>query len=138
MRCLVYPRPARETLPLPMARAEAGQGRSHGEGQEDFSGLRTYRLGDSLRHVAWKAVAREQGMLAKQFSGEAQQDVWLDWDALAGLDTEARLSRLTRWVLDAEASGAHWALRLPGRSIELDAGPSHRQRCLEALALLEA
>lgn len=135
MRCLVYPRPAPETLPLPVARAEAGHGCSHGEGHEDFSGLRTYRIGDSLRHVAWKAVAREQGMLAKQFSGESQQDVWLDWDALAGLDTETRLSRLTRWVLDADAAGLRYGLRLPDRTLAPALGEEHRRQCLEALAL---
>jgi uncharacterized protein (DUF58 family) len=135
MNCLVYPRPAPERLPLPLARAEARDGTRNGEGHEDFSGLRTYHSGDSLRHVAWKAVAREQGMLTKQFSGEAQQEVWLDWDALTGLDTEARLSRLTRWVLDADASAQAYGLRLPGRILAPATGTEHRRQCLEALAL---
>jgi uncharacterized protein (DUF58 family) len=135
MRCLVYPHPAPEALPLPVARAEAGSGRSHGEGHEDFTGLRTWHVGESLRQVAWKAVAREQGMLAKQFAGEAQQDVWLDWDALAGLDAEARLSRLTRWVLDADAAGQRYGLRLPDRTRAPGAGEDHRRQCLEVLAM---
>ncbi|MFN3544486.1 MAG: DUF58 domain-containing protein [Thiobacillus sp.] len=135
MRCLVYPQPAPEALPLPVARAEAGSGRSHGEGHEDFTGLRTWHAGESLRQVAWKAVAREQGMLAKQFAGEAQQDVWLDWNALAGLDAEARLSRLTRWVLDADTAGQRYGLRLPDRTLAPGAGEDHRRQCLEALAL---
>lgn len=134
MHCLVYPRPAPEALPLPVARAETGAGRSHGEGHEDFAGLRTWHAGDSPRHVAWKAVAREQGMLAKQFAGEAQQDVWLDWDALAGLETEACLSRLTRWVLDADTAGQRYGLRLPGCIIAPGVGDEHRRQCLEALA----
>ncbi len=134
MRCLVYPRPAAEALPLPLARAEAGVGRSHGEGHDDFSGLRTWHSGDSLRQVAWKAVAREQGMLTKQFAGEAQQEVWVDWDALAGPDTEARLSRLTRWVLDADAAGQRYGLRLPGCMLAPGMGDEHRRQCLEALA----
>lgn len=134
MRCLVYPRPAPEALPLPVAHAEAGSGRSHGEGHEDFSGLRTWHSGDSLRQVAWKAVAREQGMLTKQFAGEAQQEVWLDWDALASRDTEARLSRLTRWVLDADAATQRYGLRLPGCILAPGMGDEHRRQCLEALA----
>lgn len=134
MRCLVYPRPAPEALPLPLARAEAGTGRHHGEGHEDFSGLRTWHSGDSQRQVAWKAVAREQGMLTKQFAGEARQAVWLDWDALAGPDTEARLSRLTRWVLDADAAAQRYGLRLPDRSLAPGMGDEHRRQCLEALA----
>jgi len=135
MHCLVYPRPAPESLPLPVSQAQAGQGLRTGVGHEDFSGLRTYHSGDSLRHVAWKAVAREQGMLTKQFSGEAQQDVWLDWDALAGMEAEARLSRLARWVLDADAANQRYGLRLPGCVLAPGTGTEHRRQCLEALAL---
>jgi uncharacterized protein (DUF58 family) len=135
MNCLVYPRPAPESLPLPVSEAQAGQGLRTGVGHEDFSGLRTYHSGDSLRHVAWKAVAREQGMLTKQFSGEARQEVWLDWGALPGMTAEARLSRLTRWVLDADAANQHYGLRLPGRVLAPETGTEHRRQCLEALAL---
>jgi uncharacterized protein (DUF58 family) len=137
--CLVYPHPDAETLPLPVARAEeqSGRGLAHGVGQEDFSGLRTYHSGDSLRHVAWKAVAREQGMLTKQFEGEASREIWLDWNTLPGMETEARLSRLARWVLDADAAGQGYGLRLPGRAIEPATGPVQRHQCLEALALFE-
>jgi uncharacterized protein (DUF58 family) len=134
MHCLVYPRPAPEALPLPLVKAQTGSGFSHGEGHEDFIGLRTWHHGDSLRHVAWKAVAREQGMLAKQFAGEAKQDVWLEWDALAGMETEARLSRLTRWVLDADAATQRYGMRLPNRQLAPGLGEEHRRQCLEALA----
>ncbi len=74
-------------------------------------------------------------MLAKQFAGEAQQDVWLNWDLLAGLDAEARLSRLTRWVLDADAAAQRYGLRLPDRTLAPGAGEDHRRQCLEAMAL---
>ncbi len=138
MSCLVYPHPAAEDLPLPMALAETGQGALQGDGHDDFSGLRTYHNGDSLRHVAWKAVAREQGMLTKQFSGDAQQELWLDWTTLPGMDSEARLSRLTRWVLDADAASQRYGLRLPGRTLAPASGPEHRRQCLETLALFES
>lgn len=136
MSCLVYPRPANETLPLPLSPSEAlPQGALQGEGQDDFSGLRSYRPGDGLRHVAWKAVAQERGMLTKQFSGEAAQEIWLDWDALPGMDTEARLSRITRWVLDADHAGLIYGLRLPGLQHPPAHGQEHMRRCLQALAL---
>jgi len=135
MNCLVYPRPAPENLPLPVSQSQTGQSLRHGEGHDDFSGLRTYHSGDSLRHVAWKAVAREQGMLTKQFSGEAQQELWLDWDLLPGMETESRLSRLARWVLDADAAAQRYGLRLPGRILPPATGAEHRRQCLEALAL---
>lgn len=134
MSCLVYPRPAAETMPFPVRAAEMPQGQSHGEGQEDFNGLRAYRPDDGLRHVAWKAVAQERGMLTKQFSGETQQEIWLDWDDLPGMETETRLSRLTRWVLDAERAGLSYGLKLPGRLHPPAHGQEQMRRCLQALA----
>ena len=48
---------------------------------------------------------------------------------------EARLSRLTAWVLAAHRAGAAFGLRLPGLEIALAQGEAHRRVCLEALAL---
>lgn len=106
-----------------------------GSGSDDFAGLRNYHQGDSLRHVHWKAFAREQGMHTKQFGGDRAEELWLDWETLTNLDTEARLSRLTRWVLDADAKQYSYGLRLPNQQIPLGHGPDHRHRCLKALAL---
>lgn len=133
--CLVYPKPEPGHPPLPVTRDHAGEGREHGAGADDFAGLRDYRTGDSPRHIAWKAAAQERGTLTKQFSGRAADEVWLDWDALADADPERRLSRLTRWVLDAEAAGATYGLSIPGARLDPDRGPRHQAACLEALAL---
>jgi hypothetical protein len=40
--------------------------------------------------------------------------LWLDWAQLPGLDTEARLSQLTRWVLEADRLGLGYGLNLSG------------------------
>ena len=62
--------------------------------------------------------------------------VWLDWNALpTGLGVETRLSRLTRWLLDAHAQGLAFGLSLPGKAIPLGQGARQLQDCLEALAL---
>jgi uncharacterized protein (DUF58 family) len=135
-RCLVYPRPEFGALPAPAAAADAGLARAQAQGNDDFSGLRAYQLQDSPRHVAWKAVARSEEMLTKQFSGAAGVELWLDWARLPnGFDTERRLSRLAGWVLAAEKSGARYGLRLPGRELEPDHGEAHRAACLQVLAL---
>jgi uncharacterized protein (DUF58 family) len=98
--------------------------------------LRQYHVGDSPRHVAWKAAARDRGLLTKQFSGQAETELWLDWHQLpVHMDGEEKLSRLTRWVLDAHARGMAFALRLPGKTVEPASGMGQRDRCLEALAL---
>jgi uncharacterized protein (DUF58 family) len=138
MQCTVYPRPAFPALPLPPATASAGAGTESGRGQEDFAGLREYHLGDSPRHIAWKAAARDQGLLTKQFSGHAETQLWLDWTRLPGqMAVEERLSHLARWVLDAHGRSIAYGLRLPGRTLGLAAGAAHRDACLEALALYE-
>jgi uncharacterized protein (DUF58 family) len=138
IHCLVYPRPAFPGLPLPPATASDGAGARHSLGQEDFSGLRQYHAGDSPRHIAWKAAARDQGLLTKQFSGRAETELWLDWSALpTAMGAEERLAHLARWVLTAHSAGTSYGLRLPGKTVELAAGEAQRERCLEALALYE-
>jgi uncharacterized protein (DUF58 family) len=138
MRCLVYPRPAFPAMPLPPVATSAGAGADHGRGQEDFSGLRQYHVGDSPRHIAWKAAARDQGLLTKQFSGRANAELWLDWALLPSqMSVEERLSHLARWVLDAHAAGSAFGLKLPGTTVEMAVGEAQRDHCLEALALYD-
>ncbi len=137
---LVYPTPETPAVALPENTAIAGEGQGVGTGEDDVASVRQYRPGDSPRRIAWRAMARTDSdeLLTKQFEGGERGELWLDWRQLpASLDVEAKISRLTRWVLDAEARGTRWALGLPDRAIELDGGAGHRQRCLEALALLE-
>jgi uncharacterized protein (DUF58 family) len=138
LSCLVYPKPLAAPLP-PFSSGRKTAGRRGKSGQEDFSGLRERQPNDSPRHIAWKAVARDidnRPLLIKQFAGGAAEELWLDWDATvyAG-DVETRLSLLAGWVLAAEREQARYGLRLPGRAIIPDCGPSHRDACLEALAL---
>jgi uncharacterized protein (DUF58 family) len=135
-RCLVYPRPERTPLPAPAADAAAGGARAQAQGSDDFSGLRGYQPSDSPRHVAWKAVARAEEMLTKQFSGAAGAELWLDWSLVAGAASDdQRLARLCGWVLAAEQAGARYGLRLPGLEIAPGRGDAHRAACLQALAL---
>lgn len=136
VRCLVYPDPGRAPLPVPSAASDAGAARALARGNDDFSGLRAYQLQDSPRHVAWKAVARSDDMLTKQFAGAAGTELWLDWEALPpAMESEQRLSRLAGWVIAAEQSGSRYGLRLPGRALAPDQGELHRAACLQALAL---
>lgn len=133
-RALVYPRPA-VSLPLPLAVPQEGSGASSGAGEEDFAGLRGYVAGDALQRIAWKALAREQGLQVKQFSAAQGQELWLDWSMAPAPGAEEKLQILTRWVLDADAQGSLYGLRLPGREFAPDRGAAHRDECLRALAL---
>jgi uncharacterized protein (DUF58 family) len=137
-QCLIYPRPEPGFVPLPPPGAGDSNGLETGRGQDDFAGLRPYQHGDSLRHVAWKAAARGEPVMTKQFSGLAAGELWLDWDAIPSeLGLESRLSRLARWVLEATRGGHAYGLRLPSTVIAAGSGPAHEQRCLTALALFQ-
>ena len=135
LRTVVYPRPD------PAAGAPPLHSRSDTEegipvaGDEEFNLLRPYRPGDAPKLIAWKALAREQGLLTKEFSAMASSELWLDWDEARAPDVEARLSVLAQWVIQAERFGQSYGLRIPGVAIAPARGEAHRTRCLEALAL---
>jgi uncharacterized protein (DUF58 family) len=133
-RCLVYPKPAAFQA-LPASSKQNGTGKFNVAGDEDFSGLRSYVAGDALPRIAWKALAREQGLQVKQFSTQQGQELWLDWTLLPTLAVERRLEILTRWVLDADAQGMHYGLRLPDIELPPRHSVTHRAECLRALAL---
>jgi uncharacterized protein (DUF58 family) len=100
--------------------------------------LRAAAAGDPPQRIAWKAYARNDLLLLKEFSAGAGEPCRLDWDMLPELDVEQRLSQLTRWCLDADAANRSVALRLPGCEVPLGLGPKHLTACLEALALFDA
>jgi uncharacterized protein (DUF58 family) len=139
MHCVIYPKPEPGNISLPPAQAASGEGSATGTGEEDFAGLRTFRPGDSPRRIAWKAFARNEIFLSKQFSGSAAAELWLDFgDIPNALGVEAKLSRLARWVIESEAAGLRYGLRLPGSEYDPDSGALHRDRCLQALALYKS
>lgn len=137
--CVVYPKPVHRPLPLPTVSGLVEQDH-HGEGQDDFAGLRQRQDSDPTRHIAWKAVARradEQPLLVKQFTGGGTEELWLRWSLAAGADDEDRLSILAGWVLAAERKHARYGLELPDLRIAPARGAAHRAACLRALALFD-
>lgn len=135
MRALVYPAPSIERKLPHEVLVQTGSSGDQGKGDDDFASLRPYHPGDSLRHVNWKALAREQGLMTKQFGGGVSEELWLKWEMLGNLPLEEKLSRLCRWVLEADSRGLAYGLRLPHREIAPQRGDGHRRQCLEALAL---
>ncbi|WP_222565501.1 DUF58 domain-containing protein [Novilysobacter antarcticus] len=133
---LVYPCPETDGPPLPEGSGEDAKARIHPSG-EDLHHLRTYRHGDSRRTIAWKPSARHESLLVREYQQPAGADIVLDWHSLAPLPHEARISRLARWVDEAERDGRRYRLALPVQpSIGPSQGPGHRHDCLRALALM--
>ena len=139
-RVLVYPFPEENAPPLPMtgSATQDGQGSA---GQDDFGGIRSYQPGDPMRHLAWRQIARldpSMGgqIVTKHFEGGAVEDLTLDFDQLPpSLGVEARLSRMTRWVLEAEQRAKPYGFRLGAISFPPACGEAHQAACLQALAL---
>jgi len=127
--------------PFPL-QADAGTGDAasarQAQGGTDFSGVRSYRRGDSLKQILWRksALALDQGLApwVRETEAPLARDLWLDWRDTTGRDVEARLSRLTAWVLAAERLNQPYGLRLAGHEAAPSLGAAHRQNCLELLA----
>jgi uncharacterized protein (DUF58 family) len=135
MHALVYPTPSADRKLPAEVLVQSGCAGDQGKGDDDFASLRPYHPGDSLRHIHWKALAREQGLMTKQFGGGVSEELWLKWEMLGNLPTEEKLSRLTRWVLETDSRGMAYGLTLPNTEITPQRGDAHRHRCLQALAL---
>jgi len=132
---LVYPQAAVTAPPPPPTQSAHGHRQHDARGEEDFAGLREFHEGDSPRHVAWKAFARSEQLLSKQFAGADTSSQWFDFDEVRAEDVELRLSILTRWIIDTDRTLADYGLRLPGQTFPPAHGELHRRNCLEALAL---
>lgn len=135
LAAIVYPRPD-PTAGLPPQQSAATDDEGIPvPGDEDFSLLRAYRPGDAPKLIAWKALARGDDLLTKEFQATASAELWLDWMDARSADPEARLCVLAQWVIESDRLGQSYGLRLPGLEIRPGRGDAHRARCLEALAL---
>lgn len=132
---LVWPRAELSAAPLP-DRGSAVDRRARIAEGEDWEGLRDYRPGDPPRRVAWKASARSERLLVREPAQPAAGPLEFYWVDTVGLPIEQRISRMTRWVIDAAASGRRYRMQLPEQSLGPDQGSEFRSRCLRALALL--
>ncbi len=136
-RAIAWPQPAPRGHPPPSVETDTGGAQDRARGDEDFVGLKPFQLGDPLHRIAWKSYARGNGLHAKQFAGTDVTSYIFDWDSLAGLAVEARLSQICRWVIDAHDRGEAYGIRLPGTTITPNVGRAHREHCLTTLALFE-
>ena len=132
---LVLPRPEGDPPALPYDSAINGVQAANGS-DEDYSGLRDYRPSDPPRRIAWKASAHRDSLLIRESERRTGDALVLNYGALRGLDHEAKISRLTAWVLAAESNQSAYALVISELRIEAAIGPQHRSACLRALALL--
>jgi uncharacterized protein (DUF58 family) len=134
---LVYPKPLPCAIELQATQrmTEGGSELATVSGQEDFDSLKAYQLGDPLRHVAWKHLARGRGMVSKTFVASNQQTGWLKLKPCAAMELERHLSQLCFQVLELSRREQIFGLDLGSHCIIPNTGAEHRAACLRALAL---
>jgi len=111
--------------------------------EEVFAGHRNYSHSDSFRRIDWKAYARTQALLVKQYeseeSGEDAENVILNWNHTGHLkNLEARISQMTVWMEICHQRRGKFQLELPGWKSPLSRGDGHYREILEKLSLLPA
>jgi len=135
MSCLVYPAPDKNTeLPI-YDHSNAGDHDAAGSGMENFSHLRKYQQGDNLSRISWKAAAKNDELLSKEFIGSKPVSHWISWHEIPARDTEHRLSIMSALIMHAENHQQRYGIKLPEKQIAPDYGNKHFHQCLRALAL---
>jgi uncharacterized protein (DUF58 family) len=134
---VVYPKP----LPGPVKffssdeDGEAASNLSIQKGYDDFASLKTYQTGEPLNHVAWKQLAKGQGMLSKQFSSSVNQSLWLKLLPCPAEKLELQLSQLCYQLIALAQTQQVYGLQLDELKISPSSGAEHHTQCLTALAL---
>lgn len=132
---LVYPRPLKNAT---ITKNHGVNGDSHSiqnPGTEDYDGLRKYVVGDRMRQIAWKTLARGQALHTHLFIDNASAIVWLNWNDFSDRDVEVRLSQMCYWVIQFTNENQKFGLLLPGVTVAPTLGERHKHDCLQRLAL---
>lgn len=140
VRGLVYPRPLAGPLPTNPADGpteKRDRDAAPIRGVDDFDGLAAYQPGDPPGRIHWQAYSRGRGLHVKRFVSASGPAGVLDIDRLGGTDLERKLSVLCHHVIQADRLGRAVGLKLGRTAIPVGRGPTHRARCLRALALFE-
>lgn len=103
-----------------------------------FRDHRPHQSSDSVMRVDWRASARRQQLLVKNFEELEKPTLRFQWSQTQHLqETEKRLSQLSLWIDQAERNGHQYSLELVNQKTSLDRGPAHWRRCLEMLAVFK-
>lgn len=108
---VVYPRPQGSSLETFLSRQKGRYGQ-----ESDFEGISPYTGDAPLGKIHWPSVAKGESAL-KKFAYEIPLE-HLNFDFYqAGKNDEARLSQLTRWILECEAQKLDFQVQLPHENL---------------------
>lgn len=106
-----------------------------------FAGHRAYQSFDSFRQIDWKAFARSQSLLVKQYELSNENNVFkicLNFEDTEKLiHFEDRISQLSQWISQCEKKSISYQLCLGSWASPYNYGDSHFRYCLMKLAMVE-
>ncbi len=133
---LAYPAPEKNAPPIPSALDTSNGEYCRKATQGDVAGVREYVPGDSLSTIAWKSVARGQGLYVKEHESEnLGGDIHFDLNTTGLVDNESQLSRLSAWLIEAEFRQQPYSFNVSGTQLDTACGSEQQHRALKALAL---
>jgi uncharacterized protein (DUF58 family) len=125
-----HPRPAAsETLPEKTLLKN--------EGDLEYQEHRPALNQDPSRWIDWKRLAKTGQKLSKVYGNEGLNHFHFSWSDTQHLNPEERLSRFTRWILDAERSGFPWSADAPFREQAVELASDRVSGYLKAMAEYE-
>src|SRR5215207_1012335 len=141
---VVYPKPEGLGDELHLLPIDAGQLEAQRRGAgHDLHSLREYQPQDDVRHIHWKASARQGRLVVREFTAEDERRVHVVLDAYVEDNPEA-LVRFERAVTEAASLVTHFVeeraeVRLSDGEGEprYGVGREHLYACLRRLALVE-
>jgi uncharacterized protein (DUF58 family) len=143
---VVYPKPLRASDELHLLPMEAGrmQAARRGAGH-DLHSLREYQPRDDVRHIDWKATARQRRLFVREFTAEDERRVHVAFDtSLEDFDGPEARERFERGVTTAASLLAHFTderaevrLTLGSEDGRYGTGREHLYASLRRLALVE-
>lgn len=134
---IIYPKPVKYRFTI----SNFNQGNKASlitDGDDDFSGVRNFKKGDSPKSLAWKTIARTRQLYTKEFTSDSSDTLIFDFDKLDHINNiEERLSILCELVLQASKQQLPYGLKIKTTFIKPATGDSHRHKCLTELALFK-
>lgn len=103
-----------------------------------FRDHRVYQSSDSMMRIDWRASARRQDLLVKNFEEGDKPSLRFHWQQTAmHSDPELRLCQLSLWIDEAENRGHEYSLEVGTHKTSFSRGSSHHRHCLETLAYVD-
>jgi uncharacterized protein (DUF58 family) len=142
---VVYPKPGEAGDELHLLPIDAGHSEAtrRGAGQ-DLHSLREYQPLDDVRHIDWKATARQGRLIVREFTAEEDRRIHLALDTMTTDTGEAAAVRFERGVTLAATLAAHFLgeraelrLTIGDEAGRAGTGREHLYACLRRLALAE-